>query len=98
MVRTVLSMVVRPGAERELEQVWTATAPAISDFPGSLNHAMMRDAGEHRRYVIFGDWASAGALRAFEVSDERRALSAALEPLRESARKSVLESVEDGGR
>jgi heme-degrading monooxygenase HmoA len=95
-VRTVLSMVVRPGAERELERVWAAAAPVIGAFPGSLGQTMMR--GEHRRYVIFGDWVSAEALRAFERSDERRALSAALAPLRESARKRVLEPVNTTGR
>lgn len=93
MVRTVLSMVVWPGAEREFEEVWATAAHAISDFPGNLSQTLMRDADEHRRYVIFSDWESADALHAFEVSDRRRALSTALEALRESARKNVLDAV-----
>jgi heme-degrading monooxygenase HmoA len=93
MIRTVLSMVVRPGCEPDFEETWVAAAEAISRYPGNLNQTLMRDATERRRYVITSDWTNATALRAFESSDQRRALSAALESLRESAEKTVLEVV-----
>jgi heme-degrading monooxygenase HmoA len=93
MIRTVLSMVVRAGCEPEFEQTWSAAAAAISGQPGNLSQTLSRDAGERRRYVITSDWASAEALRSFESSAPRRALSAALESLRETASKNVLDVI-----
>jgi heme-degrading monooxygenase HmoA len=103
LVKTVLSMVVRPGCESDFEKVWAAAARSISECPGNLEQTLTRVENEQRRYVIISDWLSLDALRAFESSEERRKLSAALEPLRESATKSVLAVVanfsgRDGGR
>lgn len=91
MVRTVLSMMVRAGCEPHFEQVWAAAAQAISQHPGNINQVLVRDASEHRRYLIFSDWADEESLRAFESSPTRRALSSALDELRESAEKTVCE-------
>lgn len=93
MIRAELSMVVRPGAGPELEQVWAAAARTIREFPGNLHQTLSRDTDEPRRYVITSDWATPEALREFETSGQRRALSAALESLRESASKHVLDVV-----
>ncbi len=103
LVKTVLSMVVRPGCESDFEKAWAAAARSISEHPGNVEQTLTRDENEQRRYVIISDWLSRDALRAFESSDERREFSAALEPLRESATKSVLAVVadrpgRDGGR
>jgi heme-degrading monooxygenase HmoA len=95
LVKTVLSMVVRPGCEPVFESAWATLAPSISCYPGNLGQALMRDAQERRRYVIVSDWSSFEALRAFETSDERRRLSTALDPLRESADKNVFDVIAD---
>lgn len=92
-VRTVLSMVVREGCERRFEEEWRTAAAGIARFPGNLTQTLARDRGHERRYVIISDWAGADALESFEPSPERKALSAVLETLRESAEKSVLEVV-----
>jgi heme-degrading monooxygenase HmoA len=92
MVRAVLTMLVREGCERDFEDIWK-TAMAGDQPPGSIGQALTCDPRERRRYIITGDWESRDALRAFESSPERRAMSAAFEPLRESASKQVLDII-----
>lgn len=93
MVRSVLSMLVRAGCEAEFERLWRASAERIARHPGNLGQSLSYDQAQPRRFVIASDWASREALRAFEVSPERIALSGGLDLLRESASKSVLEVV-----
>jgi len=91
MVRTVLSMLVRPGDEGEFEAAWRASAERIARWPGNLGQTLSRDTRQPRQYVIASDWDSVQSLREFETSAERQALSARLDRLRESAAKSVQE-------
>jgi heme-degrading monooxygenase HmoA len=91
MVRAVLTMLVRKGCERSFEEAWRKAM--MAPLPGSLGQAMTCDAQQRRLYVITGDWESRDALKAFEKSAGRRAMSAAFEPLRESASKQVLEII-----
>ncbi|MEU8803920.1 antibiotic biosynthesis monooxygenase [Spirillospora sp. NPDC048819] len=91
MIRAVLTMMVREGCESTFEEVWRNAMAA--PVQGSLGQAMMCDAEQRRLYVITGDWESRDALRAFERSAGRQAMSAAFEPLRESASKQVLEII-----
>jgi heme-degrading monooxygenase HmoA len=91
MIRTVLTMVVREGSQARFEAVWRAAADRIAGHPGNRGQSLARDTREPRRYVITGDWADRAALAAFEGSADRIALSAGLDPLRESAGKSVQE-------
>lgn len=93
MVKTVLSIDVRPGRGPEFEKAWAALAASISYCPGNLGQALMREAGQPDRYLITSDWHNVQALRAFEASDERREMSTALEPLRDSATKTVFDIV-----
>lgn len=93
MVRSVLSMTVRAGCEGDFERIWRAAAERIARSPGNLGQSLSYDQSEPRRFVIASDWESREALRRFEGSPERVALSGALEPLRESASKSVLDVV-----
>ncbi|GAA2102401.1 antibiotic biosynthesis monooxygenase family protein [Actinomadura alba] len=92
MVRAVLTMLVREGCESLFEDIWF-TALKEAEPPGSLGQTLMSDPEERRRYVITGDWESRDALRAFESSPERRAMSAAFEPIREAASKQVLDII-----
>lgn len=91
MIRSVLTMTVREGRQEEFEAAWRAAAGRIATHPGHRGQSLARDAREPRRYVVTGDWADRAALAAFEGSDDRVALSARLDPLRESAGKSVQE-------
>ncbi|CAN3983659.1 antibiotic biosynthesis monooxygenase family protein [Kitasatospora purpeofusca] len=93
MIRTTLSMVVRPGREREFERTWLAAAEQSSRQPGALGQALLRDPREPRHYTVTADWATHEDLAAYQASDHRVALSTALEQLRESAARSVLEVV-----
>lgn len=93
MIRTVLSMLVREGCEQEFEQTWRASAERIARYPGNLGQTLSRDEKQPRMFVIASDWASREALQSFEGSEERVALSARLNELRESASKSVLEVI-----
>jgi heme-degrading monooxygenase HmoA len=93
VVRSVLSMLVREGCEREFEQTWRASAERIARFPGNLGQSLSHDENQRRMFVIASEWESREALRAFEGSQERIDLSARLDTLRESASKSVLQIV-----
>lgn len=93
MIRTVLSMLVREGCEREFEQAWRTSAERIARQPGNLGQTLSYDVTQRRVFVIASDWESREALHNFEHSSERIALSARLEQLRESASKSVQEIV-----
>lgn len=61
--------------------------------PGALGQALLRDPSEPRHYTVTADWATHEDLAAYQASDHRVALSTALEQLRESAARSVLEVV-----
>jgi heme-degrading monooxygenase HmoA len=91
MVRAVLTMLVREGCEHNFEEIWRKAMEA--PLEGSLGQVMMCDSKQRRLYVITGDWESREALKAFEESAGRRAMSASFEPLRESASKQVLEII-----
>jgi quinol monooxygenase YgiN len=93
MVRAVLTMVAREGCEYDFEKIWRAGALQANAFPGCIRQALTRDQRHKRTYIITGDWADLESLESFEKSLERQALSRALEPLRESARKSVLDII-----
>jgi quinol monooxygenase YgiN len=93
MIRSVLSMTVREGDTEEFVRVWRPFADQVAEQPGSLGQTLAVDATQPRRFVINSDWQTAEALRAFETGPVRQALSAALEPLRESASKSVLDVI-----
>lgn len=92
MVRAVLTMLVREGCESSFEDIWRS-AMREGPFPGSLSQTMMCDAKQRRLYVLTGDWQTRGDLEVFEGSPVRRSMSAAFEPLRESASKQVLEII-----
>lgn len=93
MIRTVLTMVVREGAEGRFEQVWAEAARGIAQAPGNAGQVLLREPAAPRTYLVSSDWESPDALAAFEDSPGRRLLSAELEPLRESARKAVYDVV-----
>lgn len=97
MVRTVLRMRVREGCEDTFKSAWAQAAPRIREHPGLLGQSLLQEQEEPRTYVIMADWASQAHLAAFENSPDRRAFSAALEPLREAAQKTVLDDVDREG-
>lgn len=94
MIRTMLSMLVRQGEEEKFQQIWSDAARQISSFPGQRGQSMMCDLDQPRLFTITADWNSREALGAFQGSPVRVGLSAALDPLRESATKSVVEVIE----
>ncbi len=94
MIRTMLSMLVRDGEEERFQQIWTSAARQISTFPGQRGQSMVRDLDQPRLFTITADWNSRETLGAFQGSPVRVGLSEALDPLRESATKSVVEVLE----
>lgn len=93
MIRAVLSMVVKDGCVADFEREWLAAAAITRDEPGAIRQTMLRDPRMPRHYTISADWAEPAHLTAYQRSPQRLALSAALEPLRESATRNVLEVV-----
>ena len=91
MVRALLEMRVRAGAEQEFERAWKAVARLAAQAPGNLRQALLRDPREPGRFVISTDWATAEDFRTFERSPEQEAATAPLRRLRESASMSVFE-------
>jgi heme-degrading monooxygenase HmoA len=93
VIRTVLKMRVREGCEGAFEHAWAEAAPKIREYAGLLGQSLLRESDQPRTYLIMADWDSHAHLQAFEHSPVRRALSAALTPLREAAQKTVLDDV-----
>lgn len=91
MVRSILTMAVRDGCEREFEGVWAGWALQISLLPGQRGQSLARDLHRPDTYIVAADWATAEDLASFGRSAVRASLSAALEPLRTSATKSTAE-------
>jgi len=89
MVRATLTLKVRAGSEADFVRAWRDVAAAVERLPGNLRQALVRDAGDARRFTITSDWMSAESFRAFERSPEQDALTATLRRLRESAEMSV---------
>lgn len=89
MYRTTLTMTVHEGFEEKFERTWARYADEIKTMDGQHGQALLRDIFEPRRYTVTADWSSRTALRSFQQSALRAALSAELEPLRESATKHV---------
>ncbi|MGI5519963.1 antibiotic biosynthesis monooxygenase family protein [Micromonospora sp. CA-259024] len=94
MLRTVLEMTVRPGAEDAFRAAWLETARRAARLPGSVAQTLLRDPDRPADHVIMADWSGPDALDAFQRSPERAELSARLEQFRDGARKRVLETVE----
>ncbi|WP_320783987.1 antibiotic biosynthesis monooxygenase family protein [Streptomyces sp. CRN 30] len=93
MIRTVLDMRVRPGCAEEFERTWRESAAVAARYPGSLGQTMLRAPDDPLLYTITADWSSRGDLAGYQLSADRVALSAALDRLRESAAKALLEVV-----
>lgn len=91
MLRSILTMAVRDGCEGEFERVWARWAEQISLLEGQCGQSLARDQQQPHTYIVAADWATAEDLEAFGRSDLRLSLSAALEPLRTSASKSIAE-------
>jgi len=89
MIRTVLVMVVSPGNEQVFEKTWREAAARIANRPGCVGQSLAQDQASQRTFSVVSDWERPEDLAAFQVSPERVALSTALDPLRESATKSV---------
>ncbi|CAL9376531.1 hypothetical protein SUDANB145_00980 [Streptomyces sp. enrichment culture] len=93
MIRTVLDMRVRPGLAEKFERTWREAAVVTARYPGSLGQTMLRAPGDPLQYTITADWSSREELARYQTSADREALSAALDPLRESAAKALYEVV-----
>lgn len=93
MIRTVLDMKVRDGCAAAFERTWQDAATVASGYPGAVSQTMLRSPEDPLRYTITADWDSPESLTAYQHSEDRKALSATLDLLRESATKSLLEVV-----
>ncbi|MFI1864644.1 antibiotic biosynthesis monooxygenase family protein [Streptomyces jumonjinensis] len=93
MIRTVLTMKVREGCAEAFERAWRDAARVAGDYPGCLGQTMLRSPEDPLRYTITADWASSESLTAYQLSEDRKSLSATLDRLRESATKSLLDIV-----
>lgn len=93
MIRTVLDMKVREGCAEAFERTWRDAAEVAGGYPGSLGQTMLRSPEDPLRYTITADWVSVESLTAYQLSESRKALSATLDQLRESATKSLLHIV-----
>jgi quinol monooxygenase YgiN len=93
VIRTVLEMRVREGCAARFEQAWQAAAEVSSHYAGAGPQTMLRDPGAPLCYTITAEWATREDLAVYQRSQDRQALSAVLEELRESATKTLLEVV-----
>ncbi|MFJ9084534.1 MULTISPECIES: antibiotic biosynthesis monooxygenase family protein [unclassified Streptomyces] len=86
-------MKVRDGCAEAFERTWRDAAAMTSDYPGALAQTMLRSPDDPLRYTITADWDSRENLAKYQLSEDRKALSATLDQLRESATKSLLDVV-----
>ncbi|MGW3730720.1 antibiotic biosynthesis monooxygenase family protein [Streptomyces sp. NPDC000851] len=93
MIRTALDMRVREGCTDAFERTWRDAAEVASRYPGSIGQTMLRGAEDPLRYTITADWETAEHLARYQRSEDRQALSAALDQLRDSATKTLFEVV-----
>ncbi|MFE4370219.1 antibiotic biosynthesis monooxygenase family protein [Streptomyces sp. NPDC056835] len=93
MIRTVLDMKVREGCATAFERAWRDAAAVAAGYPGAIAQTMLRSPDDPLRYTITADWASRASLTAYQLSEDRKTLSATLDQLRESAAKSLLDIV-----
>lgn len=97
MIRAILHMKVRPGAEEEFVRAFSAIAETVRDHPGSVRQTLVRDPEDPRSFVVMTDWVSRDAFTGFEQSAAQDELTAPLRALRESSRMAVYDVVLDLG-
>lgn len=97
MVRATLRLQVRPGREKEFEEVWEGVAVVAGQAPGNLSQALLRDLRDPAWYVITSDWADEDSFRDFERSREQDELTAPIRALRLFASMAVHELVSTAG-
>jgi len=61
---------VAPGNEEAFLAAWTELATWASSLPGALTLRLVRDVRNTGRFVSFGEWRDADAVRAFKSSPE----------------------------
>jgi heme-degrading monooxygenase HmoA len=93
VLRATLSMKVKDGQGEAFERNWREIASQVSQTPGNLRQALLRDPDDPSSFVITTDWESREAFHNFERSPEQDVLTAPLRSLRESARMTVYELV-----
>ncbi|MCP3760580.1 antibiotic biosynthesis monooxygenase family protein [Streptomyces sp. TBY4] len=93
MIRTVLDMQVREGCAAAFERTWRDAAAVASRYPGAVSQTMLRSPKSPLHYTITADWQTHEDLAGYQGSQDRQALSATLDQLRESATKTLLEVV-----
>ncbi|MEU1888386.1 FAD-dependent monooxygenase [Micromonospora sp. WMMD987] len=66
MIRTMLRIRARPGAEQEVRSVWRTAAEQIGALPGNLRRDLFLDANDPRTFVVATEWADDDALLDYE--------------------------------
>ncbi|MFC4147354.1 FAD-dependent oxidoreductase [Micromonospora mangrovi] len=83
MIRTMLRIRARPGAEPDVEAAWRTVAGQLGAVPGNLGRDLLRDAHDTRAFVVVTEWVDESAWREHERGPVAAALVAALRPLTE---------------
>ncbi|HEX8780804.1 MAG TPA: antibiotic biosynthesis monooxygenase family protein [Nocardioides sp.] len=64
----MLRMQVRPGMEREFEEVWRGVGDAVTGHPANLGQWLSVSADEEGVYYVVSDWIDEARFREFERS------------------------------
>ncbi|PKV93963.1 heme-degrading monooxygenase HmoA [Amycolatopsis echigonensis] len=81
--RVLLRMQIKPGMERDFEEVWAQVGDAITEQPANLGQWLSRSDDEPGVYYIVSDWVDEPAFRTFEKSDRHLGHRTKLHPYRE---------------
>jgi len=67
------------------ERAWHEITPQVSNWPGIIRQALLRDISDPSTFIVTSDWETREAFHQFERSPEQDVLTAPLRQLRESA-------------
>jgi len=92
MFRVMLRMDIKPGMERDFEQVWLKIGDSVTSHPACLGQWLCRS-DEDGGYYIVSDWADEPSFREFETSQRHLDHRQQLHPYRNGGTMTTMELV-----
>lgn len=93
VLRVLLQIEVKPGRERDFEELWCRHSAFISHLPHNRGQSLLRRADNPAGYVVITDWVDEEAFRSFEHSEPQQEYLKKLWPLRASGSMALLNTV-----
>ncbi len=92
-LRVLLQIDIKPGREREFEDVWRAHSDHIRSLPDNHGQWLLRRTDNPSGYVVLTDWTDEASFRSFERSEAQQEYLKKLWPIRAGGAMALLETV-----